>query len=150
MNDTPLHILLADDDDGDRLLFNEAVRDLPFGVSFTALTGGEQLMDYLNQAEQLPHILFLDLNMPRKNGFDCLREIKQDDKLRALPVVIFSTSDDEMDIERAYLEGAHLYLVKPTGFLTLIDSVRHVIALSLEPGFSPLPKDNFVVKISDM
>ncbi|HLP52199.1 MAG TPA: response regulator [Chitinophagales bacterium] len=140
---------MADDDDGDRLLFNEALRDLPFAVEFTPVTGGEHLMDYLQHAQQLPHILFLDLNMPRKNGFDCLREIKQDKKLRALPVVIFSTSDDEQGVERAYLEGAHLYLVKPAGFLDLISGIKHVIGMSLQPGFSPLPKDNFVVKVPD-
>ncbi|HLP52202.1 MAG TPA: response regulator [Chitinophagales bacterium] len=146
MSDTPLHILIADDDDGDRLLFSEALRGLPLATKLTALNGGEQLMEYLWNADKLPHLLFLDLNMPRKNGFECLREIKQHEKLSRMPVVIFSTSDDAQDIDRVYTGGAHLYLVKPTGFLDLIKNVSHVILMSLDPEFKPLPKDSFVIK----
>lgn len=150
MNNTPYHILIADDDDGDRLLFAEALRELPLATTLTAVNGGEQLMDYLLSAAELPHLLFLDLNMPRKNGFECLHDIKQLEKLKSLPVIIFSTSDDESGIERVYLEGAHLYLVKPPNFLDLIKCIRHVVAMSLQEGFTKLPKDQFVVKSDDI
>lgn len=88
------HILLADDDNDDCLLFKDALGDLPLATHLTIVRDGEQLMLLLNAKEELPDVLFLDLNMPRRNGFDCLSEIKENEKLRSLPVIIFSTSFD--------------------------------------------------------
>ena len=78
-----LQILLADDDKDDRFLFREALSELPLFTNLETVHDGEQLMNYLNEhSDSLPHVLFLDLNMPRINGFECLSEIKHDEKLK--------------------------------------------------------------------
>src|SRR5665647_2218424 len=92
MNLIQLNILLADDDTDDCIFFKEALRELLLYTNLTTVQDGEQLMQLLtNETNELPHILFLDLNMPRKNGFECLSEIKQNKNLKDLPVVIFTT-----------------------------------------------------------
>lgn len=89
---TPLNILLADDDTDDCTFFKEALKEFPLPTHLIAVHDGEQLMKLLtNQTNELPHVLFLNLNMPRKNGFECLREIKFNKKLKQLPVIVFST-----------------------------------------------------------
>ncbi|HUR30799.1 MAG TPA: response regulator, partial [Saprospiraceae bacterium] len=81
MNTTPLHILLADDDEDDRLIFKEAINEVRIKTKLTMVNDGVQLMEYLQTTEdELPHIVFLDLNMPRKGGIDCLKEIRNDGK----------------------------------------------------------------------
>ena len=87
----PIHIVLADDDNDDCLLFEEALNELLLPNQLTVVNDGEQLMLYLHEnTTQLPGVLFLDLNIPRKNGIECLAEIKEDPELKNLPVVIFS------------------------------------------------------------
>src|SRR5580704_5402709 len=94
--EAPLNILLADDDIDDCIFFEEALEECPLSTHFTCVPDGEQLMQLLtNETNGLPHVLFLDLNMPRKNGFECLSELKVDKKLKQLPVIIFSTSFEQ-------------------------------------------------------
>ena len=89
----PLNIQLADDDIDDRSFFEKALKEVSISNHLTTVNDGEHLMKYLaDNLEQLPNILFLDLNMPRKNGFECLVEIRENEKLKDLSVVIFSTS----------------------------------------------------------
>ena len=93
MNPKQLNILLADDDVDDCLFFKKVVKELHPNSNLTILSDGEQLMSYLfENSNQLADVLFLDLNMPRKNGFECLTEIKGDNTLKDFPVVMFSTS----------------------------------------------------------
>lgn len=90
---TPLNILLADDDKDDRFLFQKALKALPVITNLTTVYNGVQLMKYLSEnSEHLPDVLFLDINMPCKNGFECLLEKKEFGMLKDLPVVMFSTS----------------------------------------------------------
>ncbi|MEI6408627.1 MAG: response regulator [Bacteroidota bacterium] len=128
-----LHILLADDDEGDRLLFIEAFEELNLKTKVYTVNDGVQLMEYLTQkAAPLPNILFLDLNMPRKNGLECLQEIKSNEHLKDISVVIYSTSASEKDIEDTYLYGAHVYIKKPNDFMALkqmLNKALKVIAL---------------------
>src|ERR1035437_4216788 len=89
----PLNILLADDDKDDRSFFEKALKEVSISTNLITVNDGEHLMKYLaDNSEQLPNVLFLDLNMPRKNGFDCIVEIRENEKLKDLSVVIFSTS----------------------------------------------------------
>src|ERR1700722_20401188 len=89
----PINILLADDDDDDCLFFSKALKELPIATNLTIIHDGEQLIKYLcKNPENLPDVLFLDLSMPRKTGFECLAEIHDTENLKHIPVVVFTIS----------------------------------------------------------
>jgi CheY-like chemotaxis protein len=129
---TPITILMADDDEDDRLLTkkalskNHVVNDLRFVVN------GQELMDYLHRQGRFedpttsprPGLILLDLNMPRKDGREALREIKADPSLRRIPVIIFTTSTDEADVLRSYDEGANSFISKPVTYGSLVDCMQ--------------------------
>jgi len=128
-----LSILLADDDTDDCLFFKDAVKELSQTTQLTAVHDGEQLMNYLfENSENLPNVLFLDLNMPRKNGLECLSEIKRNKKLNNLPVVIFSTSYSQDTISILFKIGAHVYIHKPNDFDKLKQVIQHGITMAGE------------------
>ncbi len=109
-----LNILLADDDKDDRFFFDKALKEIALQTQMKTVADGEQLMTYLSKkTASLPNVLFLDLNMPRKNGMECLFEIKSDARLKQIPVVIYSTSLHEDIADLLYEKGAHYYLRKP-------------------------------------
>ena len=86
---TSFNLLLADDDEDDRIFFNEALQELPIDTSLNTVNDGQQLMNLLTSiSTTLPDIIFLDLNMPLKTGYECLKEIKLNEKLKCLPVII--------------------------------------------------------------
>ena len=117
MNHDALHILLADDDDDDRLLFRDAIEELKVKTVVTMVNDGVELMEYLNKPDtHLPNLVFLDLNMPRKNGMECLKEIRSNNKLKDLSIAIYSTSGMEVDIEETFVKGANVYIKKPNDF----------------------------------
>lgn len=156
MNIKHLDILLADDDTDDCLFFEEALLELPLSTKLTAVHDGEQLMQLLNNDKKLPHILFLDLNMPRKNGFECLAEIKQHKKLHDLPVVIFSTSLEKEVVNMLYDNGAQYFIRKPSEFAQFQKIIFHVLTLVTqylldgEPGNIPQPeKEHFVLSVEN-
>jgi CheY-like chemotaxis protein len=108
-----INILLADDDKDDRFFFERALNDLPVFVQVKNVKDGEQLIQYLeSNVSRLPDVLFLDLNMPRKNGSECLAEIKSHKQLKNLPVVIYSTALNETVVDILYKKGAHFYIRK--------------------------------------
>ena len=120
---TPLNILLADDDIDDRSFFDKALKEIPVASQLKTFNNGEELMEYLvENSGQLPDVLFLDLSMPRKTGFECLAEIKENEKLKALSVIMFTTSFTRgLDLEenlKATLNamGASDYIRKPSDF----------------------------------
>ncbi len=130
MNLKQLYILLADDDTDDCLFFKDALQDMPILTLFTAVHDGEQLMQHLsNQTNKLPDILFLDLNMPRKNGFECLSEIKLNKKLQNIPVVVFSTSFEKEVVSQLYINGAQYFIRKPSEFAQFKKIILHVLNL---------------------
>jgi CheY-like chemotaxis protein len=125
-----LNILLADDDTDDCLFFKDALAGMPVYTKFTAVHDGEQLMQLLKlENNELPHILFLDLNMPRKNGFECLTELKQNKDLNNLPVVVFSTSFEKEVVNLLYESGAQYFIRKPSEFAQFQKIIFHVITL---------------------
>ncbi len=129
----PIHILLADDDHDDRTFFNNALKELTVSTHLTTVDDGDQLMELLlNKALELPDVLFLDINMPRKNGFECLAEIKNNNRLKDLPVVIFSTSDCRDKIDRTFQNGAKVYIHKPNDFAQLKELIHHALPISTE------------------
>lgn len=139
------NLLLADDDTDDCIFFKEALEDLPMEVSLTTVNDGVELMKRLTQAGDLPDILFLDLNMPRKTGFECLSEIKADEELSHLPVIIFSTSLDMDVVNLLYKKGAHFYIRKPGEFSTLKQIIHKAIALITASNKEQPAKENFIL-----
>ncbi len=132
-----LNILLADDDTDDCHFFKEALEALPISTKLKTVHDGDELMNYLAEnAEHLPHVLFLDINMPRKNGFECLSEIKHDDKLKDLPVVMFSTSGAQEKIDILFKTGADVYIRKPANFAQLVQVIQHALPIAAENIFS--------------
>jgi CheY-like chemotaxis protein len=148
MNLKQLNVLLADDDIDDCIFFKEALEELLISTSLTTVNDGEQLMQLLtNETNELPHILFLDLNMPRKNGFECLSEIKQNKKLKDLPVIIFSTSFEKEVVNLLYKSGAQFFIRKPSEF----SQFKRIIQQSLEAiekeAISQPTRENFVITV---
>lgn len=125
-------VLVADDDPDDRQLTREAFDDCQIGNPLHFVADGDELMDYLHrrgrfadeEAYPMPGLVLLDLNMPRKDGREALREIKADPQLRHIPVVILTTSKAEEDVVRSYDEGANSFISKPVTFDALLDTVR--------------------------
>lgn len=144
----PLNILLADDDADDRFLFKTAVEETKVKVVFNSVNDGVELMDYLNNSPAtLPHVIFLDLNMPRKGGIQCLQEIRNSPKLRDISVAIYSTSTSEHDIEETFVKGANIYIRKPSSFGKMKEIITEVIAINWQYHTSGLNKDNFLLSL---
>lgn len=142
MNSEPIYLLLADDDKDDCLFFAEALEELALSTHLTTVHDGEQLMQLLDRkTEQLPHVLFLDLNIPRKNGLECLSEIKLNKKLKHLFVIIFSTSSEQDIVNMLYKNGAHHYIRKPAEFSQLKKVIHK--ALTIITDRMPAGKGNF-------
>jgi CheY-like chemotaxis protein len=125
-------ILMADDDEDDVLLVREALERCNVINRFYTVADGEELMDFLkhrgkytNPAETpRPHIILLDLNMPKKDGRQALREMREDSELKSIPVIILTTSQVENDILEAYATGANSYITKPATFDGMCDFVK--------------------------
>ncbi len=125
----PRHILLADDDEDDCLLFKDALAELQASAQLTTVGNGEKLMQLLTNSELLPDIIFMDMNMPRKSGLQCLLEIKANESLKDVPVVILSTSFEPNIMERLYQNGAQLCLKKPNEFTKLKEVIHSALSL---------------------
>jgi len=145
MEEIKNRLLLADDDVDDCIFFKEALEELPFTSSLTTVNDGVELMQLLKRSNNLPDMLFLDLNMPRKTGYECLSEIKSDDKLKNLPVIIISTSFEHDVVNSLYKEGADFYLCKPGDFSVLKQRIYSAVNLVANLPFKPRSKDKFVV-----
>lgn len=140
MNNLHFQLLLADDDPDDCLFFEQALKEIPVNTSLKMVKNGEVLMQYLlNETNTLPDILFLDLNMPRKNGFECLAEIKTNENLKNLPVVVCSTSLNHQVVNTVQSDGADYYIRKPSSYTQLKNVIEEVI------GFIAAKKNNEAV-----
>ncbi len=132
MNETkPIEILLIEDNAGDARLAREALRDAKVTNHLTWIADGVEALAYLRREGQFdkaarPDLILLDLNLPRKDGREVLSEIKTDDKLKRIPVVILTTSQAEEDILRAYHLSANCYISKPVDLDQFIKVVRTI------------------------
>ncbi len=141
------NLLLADDDTDDCIFFTEALHELPLIVNLLTVHDGVELMQLLTTEETtLPDILFLDLNMPRKTGMECLSEIKNNNKLKDLPIVIFSTSCHSDTVNLLYANGANYYIRKPAEFSQLKKTIHEVLTLIIQKNISKPGKDSFVIQ----
>lgn len=131
-NSKAITILLADDDPDDRMLTRDAFEESRLHNELETVEDGEELMDYLlnrgkysgESARPKPSLILLDLNMPRKDGREALREIKSCPELQRIPVVILTTSKAEEDIIRTYNLGVNSFIVKPVTFEGLVDVLK--------------------------
>ena len=125
----PLYVLLVEDNPGDVRLMREALRAGTSTRKLDAVEDGEEALAYLRRRHPYtdaprPDLIFLDLNLPRKDGREVLSEIKQDDKLRRIPVVVLTTSEAERDISRVYELHANCYVKKPTDLDEYMEVIR--------------------------
>ncbi len=128
----PISILMADDDPDDRLLAQEALMESQLPNDLYFVEDGEELLDYLNRRGKYteskksprPGLILLDLNMPRKDGREALKEIKADPDLRLIPIVVLTTSEAEEDIYSTYDLGVSSYISKPVTFEALVDFMK--------------------------
>ena len=127
----PMVILMADDDADDRLLAQDALAECKLPSDLHFVENGEQLLDYLHRrgeyaktASPRPGLILLDLNMPRKDGREALREIKLDPELRRIPVIVLTTSKADTDISQIYALGANSFISKPVDFESLVNVIR--------------------------
>jgi CheY-like chemotaxis protein len=132
MERKPIVILLADDDEEDRMLACDALAESRLSNCISCVTDGEDLMDYLHRRGKYappaeaprPGLILLDLNMPKKDGREALREIKSDPELRQISVVVLTTSKAEEDIYSSYDSGASSFISKPVTFEGLVDVMK--------------------------
>ena len=137
MSSKKLTILLADDDFDDCNFFKDAPKILPQTTALKIVHDGDELMKYLTEnTEKLPNVLFPDINMPRRNGFECLAEKKQNPQLKTLPVVMFSISNAQDKINVLFKTGADLYIRKPGNFVQLVQVIHHALPIAAENIFS--------------
>ena len=143
-----LKIVLVDDDEDDRLLFQDAIEEVNIQTQLLMFSNGEEFMDYLMLPGQpLPHLVFLDLNMPVKNGLQCLNEIRNTPKLKDLSVAIYSTSSSDSDIEKTFIKGANIYINKPNDFTKLKKVIARVLKLNWQYHTSNLNRENFLLSV---
>jgi CheY-like chemotaxis protein len=148
MQNEIIRVMLADDDEDDRLFFKDAFEEIKIKTDVSTLNNGIELMNFLTQPDiALPHVLFLDLNMPGKTGLDCLKEIKGIDRLKDIAIAIYSTSASEEDIEETFVKGANIYIKKPHDFLALKKILEDVITLNWQYHTSGLNRDNFLLSL---
>ncbi|REE27298.1 response regulator [Winogradskyella pacifica] len=148
MNSDYINIALADDDEDDRLFFTEAFDELKLKSKVLLFKDGIELMEYLNDGDNtLPSLLFLDLNMPKKSGLECLKDIKATERLREMVIAIYSTSASEEDIENTFVKGANVYIKKPNDFEKLKKVLSEVVTTNWQYQTSGLNKDNFLLRL---
>ena len=145
-SDRTYKILLADDDPDDRDLFIEVINE--YNSDVDTVWNGVQLMKVLKNGSALPDLIFLDLNMPEKGGKECLQEIRRDDKLKNIPIIIYSTSSSKKDIDDTFTLGANLYITKPSSYSELRRTVKGIIDLDWGNYQPKSDRGNFVFGIS--
>lgn len=139
---------MADDDETDRMLFRDAFSELTFNTEITFVNNGVELMTYLsNNENKLPDLLFLDLNMPQKDGMQCLKEIKANEIFKNIAIAIYSTSGTESDIEETFLKGANIYIQKPVDFSALKEMLKRAVISTQIYQTAPFNRANFLLRL---
>ena len=148
MQEDYTYVVLADDDEDDRLFFTEAFDELKIKTKVNTFNDGVALMKALAHPESdLPNILFLDLNMPKKSGLECLKEIKTNDRFKNIAIAIYSTSASEEDIENTFVNGANIYIKKPSDFKNLKKILSEVVTINWQYHTNGLNRDNFLLRL---
>lgn len=148
MKTPPFNILLADDDEDDCYFFQEVLEELSISSLLKIVNDGEQLIQVLmTPSNTLPDVVFLDLNMPRKTGIECLLEIKIHEKLKQLPVIIYSTSMDYEVVDLLYEKGAYHYIRKQGEFAKLKKVILTALTIIAQNQLVQPLKENFIIEV---
>lgn len=127
----PIHVLLVEDNEGDILLTREALEDSGAQITLSVVKDGSQAIDFVSghgvyQDSVLPDLLLLDVNLPKNNGHEVLKFIKENDSIKHLPVIMFTTSSSERDILSCYQNHANSYITKPAGSENFLEAVAKI------------------------
>ncbi|GAA3522995.1 hypothetical protein GCM10022393_42160 [Aquimarina addita] len=148
MNLDALKIVLVDDDEDDRTFFKDAIEEVDIKTNLLLFGNGQEFMDYITlPGQSLPHLVFLDLNMPIKNGIQCLTEIREIPTIKDLLIAIYSTSSSDQDIEDTFIKGANIYINKPNDFKKLKKIIKDVLKLNWQYHTSNLDRESFMLSI---
>jgi len=145
MQHEKLHIILAEDDKDDQLFFKSAFKDLKLDYSLSICNDGIELMDYLNANSETPHIIFLDLSMPGKNGLECLKEIRANVKYRDSAIAIYTSLASSENHEESFIRGANIFIKKPRELSELKKILLEVIYINWQYVSDGLNKENFMI-----
>jgi CheY-like chemotaxis protein len=142
-----VHVLLADDDEDDRFFFAKALNQLAISTKLDVVEDGEKLIAHLMKTvNQPPDILFLDINMPRKRGSDCLIEIKANKSVAVFPIIIYSTYLSDTMLDELYENGAH-YCLQKGDLPMLVKSLHYLLERLIENNFTRPSKDHFIIDL---
>lgn len=141
---TDFTIFYTDDDEDDLSIFADAVESIPQNIKLQTYSGSQNFLNAISDPSVVPSVVFLDLNMPGKNGFDVLKELRDSDDKKDIPVVIYSTSSEPGNIERCLDLGANCFITKPVLMSDIIKAIEHAIQIDWKK-FIPT-QSNFVFK----
>jgi CheY-like chemotaxis protein len=144
MSDKDILIFLADDDEDDRLIFEEAISEISGLIRLVKAQDGIKLLQMLTESIKLPDIIFLDLNMPFQSGKETLKAIRANKQYHHIPVVIYSTSANPADIEETFQSGGSLYLEKPYSMCSMVKKLEKIFSLTWDNSPTVNRKDYFI------
>lgn len=142
LNET-YRIALTDDDDDDCEIFKSALESVTNKITLDIFNRGTELLEYLDEAEEYPHLIFLDLNMPVMHGFEVLEAIRRDPRYANLSIAIYSTSKNNKDVEEALAKGANIYLPKPNDYSELQQLLAKILEMNWAHHVHKLNTGNF-------
>lgn len=134
-NKKPSTVILVDDDEDDRMIFEDAVAEVSTDVTVLVMRDGDELFTALNSSTTPPDIIFLDLNLPRKNGFECLKELRANKKFDSVFVIIYSTASAAREIDETFNRKANLFISKTNTYSELKNVLTHIFSLNLKDLF---------------
>ncbi|NUY82137.1 response regulator [Flavobacterium sp. MAH-1] len=140
--DSNFTIFYTDDDPEDLEFFREATQSIDQSVELVTLSNGKELIDILDNPPPTPHLVFLDVNMPGLTGFDVLQHVRKTESREQLPIVMFTTSNDQVIIETSLRLGANFFVQKSSSFPNLKKSIEH--AIKIDWSKFKTTSDNFV------
>jgi CheY-like chemotaxis protein len=127
-----MNILYADDDADDREIFCEAIKEINPAIKVVLGKDGEETFKILSGQEELPNLIFLDINMPKMDGIECLIKLKSDDRLKGIPVIIYSTTSNKSDEKKIALLGASDFILKGNSFESVRESLQKILRANAE------------------
>ena len=143
-----IRVMLADDDEDDRLLFREAVESLSLSIQLVTVDHGKELIEYLeNPDNPAPDMIFMDLNMPYLSGLECLPMIRKIRNFQNVPIAIYSTSSAKHDVEESLVRGANIYIKKPNEFAKLQEIIRKAVHINWQYIHSDFDSETFVMSL---